>query len=91
MVSQRGIEVNPDKIQALFNIESPKTIKEVQRLIERVVALNCVISRALDKCLLFFKTLCEGKNLVWTNEYEKAFQELKNYMGSPLILSKPTS
>lgn len=29
MVNQRGIEVNPEKIQALLDIESPKTIKEV--------------------------------------------------------------
>ena len=30
MVSQRGIEVNPDKIQALLDMEPPKNIKEVQ-------------------------------------------------------------
>ena len=29
MVSQRGIEVNPDKIQAIMKLTSPKTIKEV--------------------------------------------------------------
>ena len=27
--------------------------------------------------------------MVWTEECEKAFQELKMYLGSPLILSKP--
>ena len=40
MVSQRGIEANPEKNQALLNMESPKSIREVQRLIGRVVALN---------------------------------------------------
>ena len=29
MVSQRGIEANPDKIQAILDMESPKNIKEV--------------------------------------------------------------
>ena len=29
MVSQKGIEVNPDKIQAILNMEPPKNIKEV--------------------------------------------------------------
>ena len=33
MVSQRGIEANPDKIQAILNVEPPKNIKEVQSLI----------------------------------------------------------
>ena len=29
MVSQRGIEINPDKIQAIMEIAPPKNIKEV--------------------------------------------------------------
>ena len=29
MVSQRGIEVNPEKVRAIFNMASPRTIKEV--------------------------------------------------------------
>ena len=29
MVSQRGIEANPDKIQAILDMELPKNIKEV--------------------------------------------------------------
>ena len=32
MVSQRGIEANPDKIQAISDMEPPKNIKEVQLL-----------------------------------------------------------
>ena len=32
MVSQRGIEANPDKIQAILDMEPPKNIKEVQSL-----------------------------------------------------------
>ena len=29
MVSQRGIEANPEKVQAIINMASPKTVKEV--------------------------------------------------------------
>ena len=29
IVSQRGIEVNPEKVQAIINMTSPKTVKEV--------------------------------------------------------------
>ena len=32
MVSQKGIEVIPDKIQAILDMEPPKNIKEVQSL-----------------------------------------------------------
>ena len=33
MVSQRRIEANPDKIQAILSMEPPKNVKEVQSLI----------------------------------------------------------
>ena len=29
IVSQRGIEVNPEKVQAIIDMTSPKTVKEV--------------------------------------------------------------
>ena len=29
MVSQRGIEANPEKVQAIINMASPWTVKEV--------------------------------------------------------------
>ena len=71
MVSQRGIEANPKKVKAILKISSPRTIKEVQSLIGKVVALNRFISKATDKCLLFFKTL--KKAFAWTEECETAF------------------
>ena len=57
MVSQRGIEANLDKIQAILDMEPPKNIKEVQSLTGRVAALNRFVSKATDKCLPFFKIL----------------------------------
>ena len=57
MVSQKGIEANPEKVQAIINMASPRTVKEVQKLTGRIVALNRFVSRATDKCLPFFKTL----------------------------------
>ena len=71
MVSQRGIEANPDKIQAILDMEPPKNIKEVQSLTGQVAALNRFISKATDKCLPFFKTL--RKAFEWTDECQKAF------------------
>ena len=66
MVSQRGIEVNPEKIQAIMELTSPKTVKEVQSLNSKVAALNRFVSRAMDKCLPFFRTL--KKSFEWTTE-----------------------
>ena len=53
MVSQRGIEVNPEKVRAIMKLALSKTVKEVQSLIGKIVALNKFVSRATDKCLPF--------------------------------------
>ena len=55
MVSQMGIEVNPEKVQAIINMDSPWTVKEVQKLTGRIAALNRFVFRATDKYLPFFK------------------------------------
>ena len=71
MVSQRGIEVNPEKVQAIINMASPRTVKKVQKLTGRIATLNRFVSRATDKCLPFFKTLKQA--FAWTDECEEAF------------------
>ena len=85
MVSQRRIEANPEKVQAIINMALPKTVKEVQKLIGRIAAINRFVSRATDKCLPFFKTLKQA--FMWTDECEAAFQELKRYLSHPPLLS----
>ena len=85
IVNQRGIEANPEKIKALVEMKTPKSIKDVQRLTGRVAALNRFVSRAMDRCLPFFKIL--RKAFEWSEECDKAFKELKSYPGSPLLLS----
>ena len=71
MVSQRGIEANPEKVRAILEMASPKTVKEVQKLTGRIATLNKFISKVTDKCLPFFKTLKQA--FIWTNKCEKAF------------------
>ena len=66
MVSQRGIEANPDKIRAIMEMAPPRNVKEVQSLNGKIAALNRFVSRATDKCLPFFRTL--KKSFKWTAE-----------------------
>ena len=85
MVSQRGIESNPDKIRAIIEMAPPRNVKEVQSLKGKVAALNRFVLRATDKCLPFFRTL--KKSFEWTDECQRAFEELKAYLSSPPLLS----
>ena len=85
MVSQRGIEANPEKVRAILEMSSTKTVKEVQSFTGRVAAFNRFVFRAINKCPPFFKTLKQA--FVWTDECEAAFQELKRYLNNPPLLS----
>ena len=57
MVSQRGIEANPKKVQVMLEMTSLRTVKEVQKLTGRIAILNRFIFKVTEKCLPFFKTL----------------------------------
>ena len=71
MVSQKGIEVNSEKIQAIIELTLLKIIKEVQSLNDKIAALNKFFSRAMDKCLPFFCTL--KRSFEWTTKCQQAF------------------
>ena len=62
-----------------------KNVKEVQSLNGKVAALNRFVSRAIDKCLLFFRML--KKSFEWIVECQQAFKDLKAYLSSPSLLS----
>ena len=70
-------------------MESSKNVKEVQSLTGRVSALNRFVSKAIDKCLPFFKVL--RKAFEWTDKCQQEFEDLKMYLTTtPLLkLSKP--
>ena len=85
MVLQRGIEANPDKIQAILSMEPLKNIKDVQSLIGQVVALNRFVSKTTDKYLPFFRVL--RKAFEWKDECQQEFEDLKAYLASTSLLS----
>jgi hypothetical protein len=86
VVSRCEIEANPEKIQAMLDMQAPQSIKQLQQLTGRVATLNRFISRSIDKCLPFFKVL--RKVFVWDEECEEAFKQLKQYLRNPHLLSR---
>jgi hypothetical protein len=55
LVSTKGIEVNPDKIKALVEMQDPISVKDVQKLTGRVAALNRFIPRLQKEACRSFK------------------------------------
>ncbi|XP_022851454.1 uncharacterized protein LOC111373186 [Olea europaea var. sylvestris] len=90
MITQRGIEVNPDKIRAILEMKSPTSRKEVQRLTGRVAALNRFMSQAADKCYHFFKAIGGSSDFEWTQECEESLRNLKQSLQEPPVLTSPS-
>ena len=89
MVTHRGIEVNSDQIKAINNLQSPRNPKEVQKLTGMAAALNRFISRSVDRCRSFFLLINKWKGFEWIEECAITFQQLKDYLARPLIMSSP--
>jgi phage FluMu protein gp41 len=73
LVSTKGIEANPNKIKALVEMQDPVSVKDVQKLTGRVVALNRFIPRAAERSLPFFQVLRTAKNFQWFETQKQAF------------------
>ena len=89
MVTHKGIEVNPDQIKTINNLQTPRNPKEVQKLTGMAAALNRFISRSANRCRPFFLLINKWKNFEWTEECARTFQQLKDYLAWPPIMSSP--
>lgn len=85
IVSERDIETNIKKINAIKNMQPLKSINDTKRLVGMVAALNRFVSRSMDICLSFFRII--GKVPPWNEECDRAFKELKQTLSSPSLLN----
>ena len=89
IMTYRGIEVDPNQIKAISSLQPPQNPKEVQKLTGMAAALNQFISRSVDRCRPFFLLMKKWKGFEWTEECALAFQQLKEYLLRPPIMSSP--
>ncbi|RVX18673.1 Retrovirus-related Pol polyprotein from transposon 17.6 [Vitis vinifera] len=89
MVTQRGIEVNPDQIKAIIETPTPSNKKELQHLTDKLVALGRFIARFTNKLRPFFLVLRKADAIGWTNNCQSVFDKIKHYLAQPPILSNP--
>ena len=89
LVTQHGIEANPNQIAAIQGLQPPRNVREVQRLTGMAAALNRFISKSAEKCRPFFDLIKKGKSFAWSEESDLAFERLKRYLSAPPLLSSP--
>jgi hypothetical protein len=86
LFSERGIEGNPEKIQAIINMQPPRTLRHVHQLTSRLAALSRFISKLGEKALPFYRLLQKTDNFTWTEEAQNAFNDLKRRLSTSPVL-----
>ncbi|GJS69359.1 reverse transcriptase domain-containing protein [Tanacetum coccineum] len=91
-VNTKGIKICPDKVDAVLSLQSPKCLKDVQKLNGKLASLNRFLAKSAEKSLPFFKTLkkCTKKSdFLWTEEAESAFKQMKELVAKLPMLIAP--
>ena len=88
LLTQQGIEANPDQIRAVINMPSPKNKKGIHKLDGLVAACSRFSPKSFDRCLPFFTLLKGSKTFNWDESCEAAFQKLKQFLTTPPLLAK---
>jgi hypothetical protein len=89
IVSQRGIEANPEKVAALERMGPIRDLKGVQRVLGCLAALIRFISRLGEKGLPLYRLLKKHERFCWTVEAQEALDELKESLTHAPILTPP--
>jgi hypothetical protein len=90
LVSTRGIEASPEKIQAILTIGKPTKLHNVQMLAGRVAALSQFVARLGEKALPFYALMKKSDDkFEWTEEADTTFAQLKKVLSTPPVLVTP--
>jgi len=89
LLTERGIEANPENCATIIAMRIPISVKEVQQLTGRMIALSRFVSAGGDKGHPYFQCLKRNSRFIWTKECEESFLKLKEYLASSPVLCKP--
>jgi hypothetical protein len=89
IVSERGIEANPQKVSAITSMGPIRDLKGVQRVMGCLAALSRFISRLGEKGLPLYRLLRKSEHFSWNPEAEEALNRLKTQLANPPILVPP--
>ena len=89
LVSERGIEANPEKIKAITSLAKPACINDVHRLAGHIAALSRFISRLEEKAIPLYQMMKKVDHFVWSDAADQVFEALKKQLAEPPILAAP--
>jgi hypothetical protein len=89
IVSQRGIEANPEKVASLKRMGPIRDLKGVQKVLGCLAALSRFISLLGEKGLPLYRLLKKHEQFSWTVEAQEALAKMKATLAHAPILTPP--
>lgn len=90
ILSEEGLSIDSSKLEPILSYPSPKTLKEVRRLMGMVGFYKQFIPNYSTILAPITDLLKKSKaKLIWTEDADKAFNEIKSVLTSPPILANP--
>jgi hypothetical protein len=89
IISQQGIEPNPEKLAALDRMGPIRDLKGVQKVLGCLASLSRFISRLGEKGLPLYRLLKKHERFSWNVEAQEALDKLKVMLAHASILMPP--
>jgi hypothetical protein len=89
IVSHWAVKANLEKIEAILRMEPSRSQKKVLKLTGYMVALSYFNSRLGERGMPFYILLKKVDKFQWTTESQEAFEALKKFLTTPLVLKPP--
>src|ERR1041385_5289695 len=89
LVSERGIECNPEKIAAIERMGKPRNLKDVHKFTGCLASLNRFLSRLGEKAIPLYQLMKKTYKFIWTPQADEAFNQLKRMMSTAPVLTAP--
>ncbi|CAC5398333.1 unnamed protein product [Mytilus coruscus] len=88
-ISNKGIEPPPDRVQAIVDYPKPKSVKELRRLVGLFDWLRKYIKNFSAEMEPLTRLLKKYERFNWTDEQQRAFQNVKSLLLNSPILAFP--
>jgi hypothetical protein len=88
VLHEKGIQIDPKKIESIGKIEELVCKKDVQKLLGKINYFRCFISNLVGRVesLLPLVRLQHEEELTWGAEQRQAFKKIKDYLVTPPML-----
>ena len=89
VISEKGVAVDPSKVEAIINWERPKTVTEIRSFLGLAGYYRRFIKGFSQIAMPLTRLTRKGQTLEWNEKCENSFQELKVRLTSSPILTIP--